>query len=420
VAEAPAGVRRAIPALLREDGVFRWFFTAHSISLVGDQISFLAIPLVAVLALDADAAQMGLLGAAGLVPSLLFALHAGAWVDRRGRRRHLMIAADIGRAALLATVPLAWVLDVLTLTQLYVVSFGVGTLSVVFAVCDSALFVSIVARERYIEANSLIHGSRAFSYVGGPALAGGIVQVASAPFALVIDACSFLASALCLRRIAPTEPPTDTSESGHVSAGLRYIIGSPVVRSALGASAWINLFNFMFWAIFVLFATRELDVAPGLLGAVLGAGAVGGVIGAVVAGGVSRRIGVGPAYALGCVLFPLPLVLVPLAGGPQPLVLALLFLAEFGSGVGVMILDISVGSIFAAVIPHELRARVSGAYMVVNYGVRPLGALIGGGLGALIGLRPTLWIATVGALFGVAFLVGSPLMRMHELPETAQ
>jgi MFS family permease len=154
-----------------------------------------------------------------------------------------------------------------------------------------------------------------------------------------------------------------------------------------------------------------------VLGLVLGAGAIGGVIGSLVTGRVSRRIGVGPAFTLGCFLFPVPLVLVPLAGGSDWTIYACLFAAEFGSGLGVMILDISAAAIKAALVPDRLRARVSGAYMLVNYGVRPLGALTGGALGTWIGLRPTLWIATVGAIAGVLWLLPSPVMRLRELPE---
>ena len=166
------------------------------------------------------------------------------------------------------------------------------------------------------------------------------------------------------------------------------------MRASLLGTATINLFNFIFWAVFILYVVRSLHVRPGTLGLVLGAGAVGGVIGSLITPRLGRRIGIGPTYLLGCILFPVPLVLVPLAGGPKPVVLAMLFLAEFGSGLGVMILDISAGSIFAALVPHRLRSRVSGAYMVVNNGVRPVGALIGGFLGSSIGLRPTLWIAS--------------------------
>jgi MFS family permease len=406
-----------VPPLLRESVQFRRFWAGQAVSLGGDQITLIALPLVAVLALDATPAQMGYLVAAELAPNLLFSLHAGAWVDRRGRRRQLMIATDLARAGLIGSIPAAWALDALTFPHLLVVGFLIGTMSVLFHVSYSTLFVALVPRARFVEGAAVMNGTRAFSYVAGPSAGGILVQVLTAPVTLVLDACSYLVSAVFLRRVEAVEPETETADRGHVAAGVRFILATPVVRAALGATATINFFNFAFFALFILYATRELGVAPGTLGLVLGAGAVGGVVGSLVTGAVGRRIGIGPAFAVGCVLFPAPLLLVPLAEGPQPLVLALLFLAELGSGLGVMMLDISAGAIFAAVIPDRLRARVSGAYMVVNYGVRPLGALAGGTLGGTIGLRPTLWLATGGGLLGVLWLLGTPVLRMRELPE---
>ena len=407
----------SVPPLLRENRDFRRFFAAQTISLFGDQVTLLALPLTAVLVLDAGPAEMGYLTAAGLLPNLLFALHAGAWVDRRGRRRQTMVVADLGRAVLLLAAPVAYAFDLLTIEQLYVTEFLMGTLSVLFFVSYSTLFVSLVPRERFVEGQSLLNGSRALSYVAGPSIGGLLVHALSAPVTLLVDSVSYVLSASFLARSSAVEPPTEEAESGHVVAGLRYIIHSPIMRASLAATATINFFNFVFFALFILYATRELDVGPGTLGLILGAGAVGGVIGSVVTGRIGRRIGIGPAYMLGCVLFPAPLILVPLAEGPKPLVLALLFLAEFGSGLGVMMLDIDSGAIFAALIPDRLRARVSGAYMAVNYGVRPLGSLAGGALGTTIGLRPTLWIATVGALAGVLWLLPSPIPRLRDLPE---
>lgn len=411
--------QRAIPKLLRESIVFRRYWSAHTISLFGDQVSLLALPLVAVLVLDADAAQMGYLTALALAPNLLFALHAGAWVDRRGRRRQAMIAADVGRAVLLCTVPAAYVLDVLTLGQLYVVAFAAGALTVLFNVSDASLFMAIVQREQYVAANSLLNGSRAFSFVAGPSVSGVLVQAFSAPGALLLDAFSFLGSGALLARIRPVEPPPDADRGG-VLVGLRWVARSSVVRATLLATATINFFNFVFFALLVLYATRALGVSPATLGLVLGAGAVGGLVGAAVASPVTRWIGVGPTLIAGCMLFTAPLLLVPLASGADAVVLACLFLAEFGSGLGVMLLDISAGSIFAAVIPHRLRSRVSGAYTFVNYGVRVLGSLAGGLLGSTIGLRPALWIGASGAMLGFLWLLPSPVPRLRELPTSAE
>ena len=409
-----------IPPLLRENRGFRRFWVGQSVSLFGDQITSIALPLTAVLVLHANASQMGYLIAAELVPNLLFSLHAGAWVDQRGRRRQTMIATDLGRAALIATVPVAYALDILTIEQLYVVAFLSGTLTVLFFVANAAFFVAVVSREHYVAANSLLFGSRAFSFVAGPSIGGVLVQLLKAPFALVVDAVSYVLSALYLGSISPEEPPTEQAERGHVTQGARYLLGTPWIRASLLATATINLFNFVFHAIFILYAVRSLHVRPGTLGLVLGAAAVGGLIGSTIAGRVGRWVGIGPAFVLGCIVFPAPLVLVPLAGGPHGLVLAMLFLAEFGSGLGVMILDISAASIRAALVPDRLRSRVSGAYMVVNNGVRPIGALAGGLLGTTIGLRPTLWIAVVGAIAGFLWLLPSPLPKMRELPEPVE
>jgi MFS family permease len=156
-----------------------------------------------------------------------------------------------------------------------------------------------------------------------------------------------------------------------------------------------------------------------VLGVVLGVASVGTLLGSFVTARISRRAGVGPTFIVGCFLFPAPLILVPAAGGPHWLVVAMLFAAEFLSGFGLMLLDILAGSIMAGVIPPTLRSRVSGAFMVVNYGVRPLGTSIGGVLGSTLGLRPTLWVATVGALTGLLFLVPSPIRTLREVPEEA-
>lgn len=406
-----------IPPLLRENARFRRFWLGQSVSLLGDQVTVIALPLVAVLVLDATPAQMGYLFAFELAPNLLFSLHAGAWVDRRGRKRQLMIATDVGRALALGSIPVAYAFDALTYPHMLAVGFVMGTLSVLFYVSYSSLFVALVPRDRFVEGSSIVNGSRALSYVGGPSLGGALVQALSAPVTLVVDTCSYVVSALFLRSVQVEEPAAEAPGKGHVVAGLRWVFGNPIVRAALGATATINFFNFVFFALFILYATKSLDVAPGTLGLVLGAGAAGGVLGSLVTGRISRRMGIGPAFALGCVLFPAPLLLIPLAGGPKPVVLACLFLAEFGAGFGVMVLDISAAAISAAIVPDRLRSRASGAYMVVNYGVRPLGALVGGGLGSWLGLRPTLWIATAGALAGILWLLPSPILGLRTLPE---
>jgi MFS family permease len=401
------------------DLAFRRYWTGQAISLVGDQITLLAVPLLAVLMLDATPAQMGYLTAAGLAPSLIFSLYAGVWVDRRASRRLVMVWADIGRALLIATVPVAYVLDTLSLNHLYVVAFGVGTLAALFEVANATLFVSLVPPQRYVAANSLINGSRAMSFVVGPSAAGWLVQLLTAPVALIADALSYVGSAIQLSRIRPTEPPAETERKGQLGAGARFLAGSRALWTLIVAVTTLNFFNYMFATLVILYVTTFLGVSPGLIGLILGAASVGALLGSVITGRLTRAVGVGPAYVIGLIAFPAPLVLVPLAGGPRPAVLAMLFLAEFGSGLGVMILDISAGSLIAAIVPNRLRARVAGVTRTINYGIRPIGALAGGALGTALGVRPTLWVATIGALAGALWMIGSPVVRMRDLPSAS-
>ncbi|MER5709251.1 MFS transporter [Streptomyces sp. NPDC042898] len=404
-----------IPALLRER-TFRRYWTGQTVSLVGDQISLIALPLAAVLILGADAAEMGWLKTAELLPALLLNMPLGAWADRQARRRRAMIAADLGRAALMLTLPVAYALDALTLGQLYAVAFGIGALTVLFEACNATLLVALVPTDRYIQASALVNGARSMSWLAGPGIGGVLVQVLTAPFALVADALTYVVSAGYLARIKAVEPPPAPVVKGHFTEGLRWVLRDSSMRALFASSGTVQFFNYMFHTLFVLYATAELGISAGLLGLILGAGAVGGLIGAACSGAVVRRIGIGASLVVGFLGFTLPLLLIPLADGPLPLVVAVLFVAEFLSCVAVMIVDIAAGSFQMAVIPHAVRSRVMGAYRMLNHGFRPLGALTGGMLGAAIGLRPTLWIATGGAVLAVLWLLPSPLPRMRELP----
>ncbi|MEU9116218.1 MFS transporter [Streptomyces sp. NPDC048483] len=359
-----------LPVLLRERA-YRRFWAAHSVSLIGDQISLIAIPLAAVLVLHADAADMGLLKTAELLPALLLSLAAGAWVDRRARRRRVMITADLLRALLVVSLPVAYAVDALTFAQLYAIAFTVGALTVLFDVCNATVFVSLVPADRFVTANALLNGARAMAFVGGPGVGGMLVQLLAAPVALLADALTFLCSAVLLARIEPVEPPPAPPVKGYFTEGVRWTLRHPTMRALFAASGTVQFFNLMFHTLFVLYATTELGLDAGVLGAVLGAGAVGGLIGAAVAGRAVRALGLGPTILVGFAGFTVPLLLVPLAGGSDPQVIALLFLAEFLSSVGVMLLGIASGSLIAALTPDALRSRISGASRTLNYGFRP-------------------------------------------------
>jgi MFS family permease len=408
-------MRRHLPRLLRVNRPFRDYWTGQTISLFGDQIALLAIPLLAVLTLHASAAQMGFLAAIELAPSLLFAVHLGAWADRQRSRRVLLIVADLGRAALLLGVPLAALLGALSMPLLYVVAFLTGTLGILFMVAEQTVFTSLVRPRDYVEANSLLIGSRSVAIVGGKTLGGLLVAALTAPVAIAIDGLSFIASALYVRRVDVPEPPVAAPGSGDLAAGIRFIRRTPLLEASLLGTATFNLFNTAFWALLVLFASSELGLGSGAIGIALGVGALGSVLGSAVAKRLGERFGLGNTLIFAFVIAPLPLLLVPLASGPAGLSMGLLTVAEFLSGIGVMVLDVGLGSVQAAVIPDGLRSRVWGAILLVNWGIRPIGALTGGLLAGAIGLRPTMWIAAAGGIAGVLWLLPSGMSQVRDV-----
>ena len=418
-------VRGLVPPLLHETE-FRRFWLGQTISVFGDQVTLLALPIIAVLVLHADAAQMGLLTAIELLPHLLFSLPAGVWLDRVQNRRRLMIVCDVARAAAIATIPLAFALASPPLELLFVIAFVVGSLSVVFDISWNTLFVSLAKREQFVDASALLNGSRSLASVAGPAISGLLIQLLTAPMALLADALSYLGSVFFLRRITVPEPPIE-HEPGTIRqqlvSGLEFIFGDPIMRTTVLSAATLNLFNFCFQALFILYATSPLylRVEPGPLGLALGAGAVGGVIGAITASRIGRVLGTGRAYLVGLIVFPASVFLIPLAGGLPPLViLAFLFLSEFGQGVGVMILDINAGAMMQARTPDRIRGRAMGAFRFINMGIRPIGAAIGGLLGGLFGVRETLFVVIALQLAGVLWLYGSPVLKLRGMPEPAE
>ena len=282
--------------------------------------------------------------------------------------------------------------------------------------------MSVTERDRYVEAMALLNGSRSLASVGGPTIGGILVQILGAPIAMAADSLSFLGSVFFLRRIRSPEPPIEPEEGSNrerLLAGLSFVGRDSIMRPTLLSVATVNLFTFASGALFILYATTTLGVSPGALGLALGTGAIGGVIGALIATRIGRRIGLGPAYALGLLVYPVSLLLIPLAGPgmSMPLILALIFGSEFGAGLGVMILDINVGAIIYARTPDRIRGRAGGAFRFVNYGVRPLGALLGGLLGTTLGVREAILVTTIAAIGGVLFLIGSPVLRLRDLPE---
>ena len=409
--------REEAPQPLTRQPLFVRYWIGQTISVFGDQISALAIPLTAILALDASALEVGILASLTWLPHLLFSLPAGVWIDRREHRRANMIVADVVRAAALATIPVAWWLGALTMWQLLAVAFSVGALTVFFDLSSASFFVALVHRSQYVDANSKISTTRSLSYIAGPSTAGLLVQALTAPVAIAADAVSFVVSALALRCVKVREPEVERSESSaraDLKEGFRYLARQPVLRAGVACTSTINFFSFFIFAIFVLYASRTLGLGPATIGLILGAASFGALLGAVIAPRVGRRLGIGRAVVLGSVLFPAPMALFPLAHGSHWLSGSMLLAGEFLASVGVMIFDVNQNSLGTMLTPDAIRSRVVGVSRFFNYGTRPVGALLGGVLGSMIGLRPTLWIAVVGCLFGVLFLLASPMPQMRE------
>ncbi|MEU7591115.1 MFS transporter [Micromonospora sp. NPDC049230] len=406
------------PALLR-DRRFRTFWFGQTISDFGDRISELALPLIAIFLLAATPVQVSVLTALIWLPNLL-GLFLGAWVDQRTHKRRLLIIADLVRGAVLLSLPVAYLFGAVTLGQLYLVALLTGFGAVLFAMARQAFFVALVPRSAYVEANSKLSMSRSLSFIAGPAVGGGLVQALSAPVAIVVDAVSFLGSALLLSRIPVTEvppPPRRTSTLGLVREGLVLVLRHPVLRAALGCTSTVNFFTFISGALLVLYASRNLHLSAGAIGVALGCGAVGGFAGAALAPRISQAIGLGRTAMIGAVLFPAPLALTALLSGPTWTKVATLAAIELVSSVGVMLMDVNLNALLTAVTPDDARGRRAGAYSAVNYGIRPLGALVGGTLGTTIGLRPTLVIAGLGGVLAVLWLLASPIRHIRTLDD---
>jgi MFS family permease len=410
-------VVEAPPPPLTRQPLFVRFWAGQTISVFGDQISALAIPLTAILALHASPFEVGLLTALAWLPHLLLSLPAGVWIDRRAHRRRNMIVADLLRAASLATIPVAWWLGALTIWQLLAVAFAVGAVTVFFDLSSASFFVALVHRSQYVEANSKLSTTRSLSYIGGPTTAGFLVQVLGAPIAILTDALSFVVSAFALKGVKVPKPEVErngSSARADLAEGFRYLVRHPVLRAGTACTSTINFFSFFVFAIFVLYASRTLNLSAGAIGIILGAASFGALAGALIAPRVGRRLGIGRAVVLGAVLFPAPMALFPLAHGGHWLSASMLLAGEFLASVGVMIFDVNQNSLNAMLIPQAVRSRVVGVSRFFNYGTRPFGALLGGVLGATIGLRPTLWIGLVGSLLGVVFLLLSPMPGLRE------
>jgi MFS family permease len=376
---------------------FALLWTGQAISELGSHITSQGLPLVANLVLGATSSQMGLLVALGMFPVLLIGLLAGVWVDRL-RRRPILLIADLARALLLLSIPVAALLGWLHIEQLYLVAALVGILTVFFDVANQAFLPQLVGREQFMEANSKLSASSSLAEVGGPTLAGMLVQALTAPIAIVFDALSFLISALCVGLIRVRESrPSLVTERRHlwqdIRAGLHVIVAHPVLRAIMLCSSTRNFCGGAFAALYSLYIIRELGMTPLLYGVFVGAGGAGAFLGALLANRLARRFNIGRLLIGAVLLDGMAMPLTPLAGGSKVVIVLLLVLAQLVGDFAYTIYEIQALSLRQELVPAHLLGRANASMRVLVEGMVPIGALLAGFVATAIGMRLTLLIA---------------------------
>jgi MFS family permease len=407
---------------LWRDAEFLKLWAAQAISQLGTQVTLLALPLAAILVLDATATEVALLGAVEVLPFLLFTLPAGVWVDRLPRRP-ILVVADLARAVALASIPLAYALDALTLPHLYVVAFTAGVLSVFFDVSYLAYLPSLVDRSRLGDANSKLEATRSAAQVAGPGTAGGLVGAFTAPVAILVDAASYLLSAVFLWRIRRQDRrEPDASPRGklwpELREGLSYVLGHRYLRPlTLVTGSW-NLFASVGFGISLVYFVRPLGLSPEVVGVLLTVGGCGSVAGALLAGRAAARFGIGPTMVWPGILASVMFVFVPLAPreNPELFIVASVLLGTFFG----MLFNVTQLTFRQAITPERLQGRMNAVVRLMYWGPQPAGLALGGVLAAAIGLRPTLFVSAGAATLCFLPLAAHPIRKLHAMPGTEQ
>lgn len=403
---------------LTRDPEFLKLWIGETVSDFGDQITLLAIPLTAVIVLHASAFEMGLLGAVATAPTALFSLPVGVWVDRWPRRR-VLLAADLGRATVLATVPVAFALGVLGLPHLYVAAFLAGTLSVFFIVAYQAYLPGLVGREQLVDANSKLLASGSVAQLAGPSVAGVLVQLFTAPMPVVVDAASFLASFFGVSLIRRAEPPVSPRRRDMVAEireGMTALLGQPILRTLVICAGIFILLLSAQSAIFLLYLSRDLGLSPAVIGLILATGGVGALGGAVLASAVARRLGIGPSFIVGAFLISGLFLARGLVGGSTEAIVASLAGGQLIGLFGGSLFNVNGPSLRQALTAAHLLGRVNASYRFLVWGTGPFGALLGGALGEILGLRTALLITGLASLAVFPILFTSSLPRIREIP----
>jgi MFS family permease len=397
---------------------FRRLWLGDTGSQFGEMVTNTAAPLLAALVLAATPFQMGLLNAADTAAFLLIGLPAGAWVDRM-RRRPLMLGVNVGRAVLLASVPVAWWLGVLTLTQLILVGLFVGGLTVFFDVAYQSYLPSLIGREQLVDGNSKLQASASVAQVSGPALGGGLTQLVGGANAVGVNALTYVWSVLCLLRIRTVEPPVERAPDRNlrreIAEGLKFVFGNRSLVAIVSCTGSSNLCSGIVTSVGVLVLTRQYHASAGIVGLLLTGGGVGGVLGALSAGRIAARIGQARTIWLSLVVTQ-PLVLLIGFAGPGWL-LTLYGIGWLCYGFGGVVYNVAQVSFRQAICPDRLLGRMNASVRFLVWGTIPLGSLLGGVLGDAIGIHDALWVGAVGLVLAPLCVVFSPLRRMRDIPE---
>lgn len=400
---------------------FRLLWVGETVSGLGNSITVVALPLIAVVALDAGSTAVGLLAGAVWLPWLLLGLPVGAWVDRL-HKRPLMIACDLVAVTALVSIPLAAWLDALTFQHLVVVALTCGTAAVCFNTAYHSYIRIVLDGRDLLEGNAKLQGSEAVTQVAGPGVAGLLAQAFGAVTALVADAVTFLVSAFCLKRISVVESDHALDDEERASLrrqiieGLRFVGRDRYLRPMVIWGAVINMALMGYQAVQVVFLVRTVGLNPAMVGLLLTSGSTGGIVGALVATSVSRRLGTGRGLLLlQAVTAPFVLLLPMTTAGPGLLLFAM---GAFLVGIGISVANIVVGSFRQTYCPPHMLGRVVATAMMINHSTIPLGSLLGGVLGDAVGYRPAMWIMTGIVAPSWLILALSPMRRERDLPQT--
>jgi MFS family permease len=411
---------------IKFDGLWRnpnfvKLWAGETISIFGSLVGRTALPFTAILVLDAGPLEIAALYTAELAPAFLLGPVIGVWVDRL-RRRPIMIAADIGRFLLLATIPLAHLFDALSIGQLYVVAFFVGILTISFDVAYLSYLPSLVKREELLEGNSKLAASSSVAEVAGFSLSGWLVQIVTGPVTIFIDAVSFLFSAAFLLTIGAKEPePAPAHERQSVrtefTEGLRFLLGNAVLRATAAASIVLEMSWRLFGAVFLIYVTKDIGFNPGVLGMIFAVGGVSSLFGAVLAQRSARVFGVGPSMWGGIALMSLSMLFVPLAQEASIIAASLLIAQQLVGDGGVTVFEVNQMSLRQTLTPQRMLGRVNATIRLSSLAAMLAGSLIGGVMGETVGLRATL-VAGAGVTLAAALCVFfSPARWLRETPE---